>query len=826
MPNSPTPLSVRLFYSYSHADREHKEDMKKTLATLRQHHFLKEWSDAEITPGWSISEEILANLSNSDIIVFLFSNDFLDSDECIKEWNRAKELSDNGRLVFRVPIIIRDCAWQDFLGADDVKALPYDGKAVATYQHPDTAWLEIYEGIKQVVERLRVTHTPKPAFLEAVKDSDLPTTKPISLDSIYVFPHLTKRNYASTVADAIDDKILTIDDLLIQGHAVIHGQEKSGKTGLAKHLYLSMIERHEPVLFVDLGKANARLGEGYLRTLYEEQFNGDYSIWKQKEGKTLLIDNMSIAPEVSKFLSDCRNIFFRIVIFVSSDLFHSFLVDDTRLADFESITIEPLTHTKQEELIRKRLATLDRAEAQSDGFIDQVEDRVNSIIISNRIVPRYPFFVLSILHTYDSYMPNSLSVSSYGHCYHIFIVAALLRADIPESDDAINSCFNFAEELALATFLSERSNPQAHIDFLAFKQQYVEEYIMEEYLLNRLVHNDLGIITEEGQFKSSYMYYYFLGKVLATDLELSGSYVPELCHKIYEEANYLTLLFAIHHAVSDDIVNDILLYSMIELEDLPVATLSPKETSRFADIVSHLPESVLSPDSVEDERARERRKKDDVEEMQDGNADEPDGKTENETSLSMLRILKNNKVMGQVLRNQYGKLQRSQIESIVETVADSSFRLVNSFLKDEDEIHKLAQIIKTQHPDADLREVRQLLQAFSFLWTMNTIEQAVDAVCVASIADAVDAVVERNNTPAYDIFGYFNSLDNAVSLSMKERKKLANLIQEHRDQFVKRVLSIRTQYYMNTHRVNRRVVQSIRSLLGLKEVPPRRAVRD
>ena len=51
MPTNPTPLRVRLFYSYSHKDLPHKKAMEKILANLRQDDRLREWSDAQVTPG-------------------------------------------------------------------------------------------------------------------------------------------------------------------------------------------------------------------------------------------------------------------------------------------------------------------------------------------------------------------------------------------------------------------------------------------------------------------------------------------------------------------------------------------------------------------------------------------------------------------------------------------------------------------------------------------------------------------------------------------------------------------------------------------------------
>ncbi len=324
MTNSQSSLRVHLLYSYSHKDSQHRAAMETTLASLKRSALLEDWSDAEIIPGQSISAALQAKLPESDIVVFLLSPDFLDSDECLKEWRRAAELESSGRLVFRVPIIVRDCAWQDFLGEDDVKALPLDGKAITTYSNPDTAWKEVYEGVKSVIDSLRTTFTPKPAFLSDMKNADLPSTNPLSLDDIFVFPRLVTHDYTATNDILRESPVTSLEDLLDQGHSVIHGEDKSGKTALAKHIFLSLVDREKPVLFADFSTISGRPREDFLRTLYHTEFNGDYYLWERKSGKTLIIDNMTEAPSLLDYVADCSELFSRIYIFVSSDVYHSF----------------------------------------------------------------------------------------------------------------------------------------------------------------------------------------------------------------------------------------------------------------------------------------------------------------------------------------------------------------------------------------------------------------------------------------------------------------------------------------------------------------------
>ena len=789
--------------------------MEAVLDLLRQRGLVRGWSDEQIAPGRRISETVAAELPDSDIVAGLISPAYIASVECRKEWDRARELASRGHLILRIPIILRECAWQDFLGDDDVKALPTDGRPIATYDDPDSAWKEVYEGIKLAVESIRTTYIPKPSFREQLNDADLPLSKTLSLDKIFVFPRLVEYDYTTAPDIVRESPICSLDQLRSQGDSFIHGDDKSGKTALAKHVAQSVINGGHTALYVDVGVATRPLDEKLLRAVYEDQYTGDYELWKQQDNRVLIVDNVTPAPGIVEFLQRCADSYAQTLPFVSSDVFQAYLMDDKRVAAYRHIRIEELTQSQQEQLIRNRLATMERDEPVTDGFIDQVEDRVNSIIISSKIVPRHPFFVLAILETYAQAMPQSLSITSYGHCYYVFILASLRRADIAETDDAINSALNFAEQLALAIFRASKDPDGAPLDFSKFQDGYRSEYYIEDSLVNRLTHNEYGIIGADGRFKTAYMYYYLLGKLLTSNAELAEQYLPELCEHSYSQGDYLTLLFAIHHATDITIIEEIVLMTMVDLDHIPVATLDEAETSRFADIISELPRSVLSTSSVGDERASERERMQELEEeAQDSQLDQDHA--DDAVALAMLRVLKNNRILGQVLRNQYGRLPKREIEQVIQTIADSSLRLVNLLLKDEQEIRDLAEHIHTRCPDADLWTVRQMLSVWSFLWTMINIEHAVQAVGVPGVREAVEDVVEQNGTPAYELFGYFCKLDSGEQLTWQTREDLASLYNRHRDEFVRRVVSIRTQWYMNTHRSSTRIEQSICSFLGVK----------
>ena len=439
---------VKLFYSYSHKDEPHRENMEKSLAILEQDSLLYEWFDGKILPGENIYPKIMEEMDAADIFVFLISPDFIASPACKQEWEYAKHLCADGKPRFRIPIIVRACTWRDMLRGDDVKALPTDGEPVASYEKQDVAWLEVYQGVKEVLNKIRNCFTPREDFIKELERTEFISQQHIKLQDLFVFPKLT--DDTDWYIDQAPFQTATVKEegILDTPYTLIHGEDKSGKTTLARHLYLSLVEKRKAALLVDLKERRDGLNEHFVRQAYQTQFHGDFSLWNQQTDKTLVLENMTESPRMMRFIEQAKENFTRIITTTTSDTFYSYFKDENRLEDFRVLKIETLTREQQEQLIRKRLEMLEDQKPLTDGRVDQEEKVVNSVIISNKLVPRYPFFVLSILQTCEAFMPNNLTVTSYGHCYHALIVARLIRAGISQKDEEVGACFNLAEQLS------------------------------------------------------------------------------------------------------------------------------------------------------------------------------------------------------------------------------------------------------------------------------------------------------------------------------------------------------------------------------------------
>jgi hypothetical protein len=146
--------ALRVFISYSHADRAALERLKAHLSTLRND--IEIWDDRAIIPGQPWAAEIAANIEAADIILLLVSADFFNS-EFIRgnEVRRALERNAEGSAV-AVPIIIHECLWEiDPLA--ELQALPERGNAITSgaWRNENEAYVSVARGLLALIERLR-----------------------------------------------------------------------------------------------------------------------------------------------------------------------------------------------------------------------------------------------------------------------------------------------------------------------------------------------------------------------------------------------------------------------------------------------------------------------------------------------------------------------------------------------------------------------------------------------------------------------------------------------------------------------------------------------
>ncbi|MDH5572382.1 MAG: toll/interleukin-1 receptor domain-containing protein [Gammaproteobacteria bacterium] len=183
---------VKLFYSYSHKDEAHRDELEKRLATLRANELIDEWHDRKIDAGDDWDDEIEINITNAHIILLLFSSDFIASKACQKEVALAMKLKKEKNTVF-IPIILRECSWKDVAGMPNILGLPKDGLPIQKWEYADDAWSSVYEGIKNKVEKIR--NAAKPTIKDEFKKDLLHNPiEDCTLDKLFVYPDILEIN--------------------------------------------------------------------------------------------------------------------------------------------------------------------------------------------------------------------------------------------------------------------------------------------------------------------------------------------------------------------------------------------------------------------------------------------------------------------------------------------------------------------------------------------------------------------------------------------------------------------------------------------------------
>ena len=140
------------FIAYSHKDTEKKDELRMRLAVMKQQNKLVTWHDGDITGGGKArQEEILKEIADSDLLLYLVSAASLDSENCNKEL--AEALSAEIRVI---PIILESCDWLNHQ-LSDFQALPDKGKPINEWNPESRGWQNVVDSIRKVVEEMQAS---------------------------------------------------------------------------------------------------------------------------------------------------------------------------------------------------------------------------------------------------------------------------------------------------------------------------------------------------------------------------------------------------------------------------------------------------------------------------------------------------------------------------------------------------------------------------------------------------------------------------------------------------------------------------------------------
>lgn len=152
--DSAVAAPLRLFVSYSHADESIKDLLLAHLSPLIRTGLIEVWHDRMISAGQKWQKEIFDELNCADIVLFLISANFLDSEFCYdKELDISLQRSKKGETKI-IPVLVRSCLWKEtplaqFQGATK------DMKPITFWPNVDEALTEVASKIHQAAPQIR-----------------------------------------------------------------------------------------------------------------------------------------------------------------------------------------------------------------------------------------------------------------------------------------------------------------------------------------------------------------------------------------------------------------------------------------------------------------------------------------------------------------------------------------------------------------------------------------------------------------------------------------------------------------------------------------------
>ena len=138
------------FIAYSHKDIQKKDELRIRLAVMKQQNKLVTWYDGDITGGGKArQEDILKEVADSDILLYLVSAYSLASENCNRELAEAL-----GAEIRVLPIILESCDWLNHQ-LSDFQAFPDKGKPLNEWEPESKGWQNVVDGIRKVVEEMQ-----------------------------------------------------------------------------------------------------------------------------------------------------------------------------------------------------------------------------------------------------------------------------------------------------------------------------------------------------------------------------------------------------------------------------------------------------------------------------------------------------------------------------------------------------------------------------------------------------------------------------------------------------------------------------------------------
>lgn len=525
----------------------------------------------------------------------------------------------------------------------------------------------------------------------------------LKLSDIFVCPDLYDLESKGDLVKYIASN--SVIDYVLNKNVIIIGEERSGKTSLAKRICCELNQRGFIPVFLS-GENVKDPNIGKLWEIIYKEFNKQYSLnllekYKQlnRSKKILVLDNLNSVKLNTKgkklLLQNLASMFERVIIFSSNvteqlESILTFEENNTYLVSYSQCKIAEYGYYLRDLIIDKWFSP-----QENDYNFDEVDiaKKINEAqailktLIGRNFIPSYPIFILTILQLQEAAIPIDTSATTYGYFYEMLIKQSLISSKDPITKNAYLAFVanHFFEESIKEISLKE---------LLRVHNKYCDLYTISlnfEPIINELVATKiLDRVSDNFLFKYKYIYYYFTACYMRDHLhkQETKKHIEKLSSSLYKEEAANILLFLTHLSKDPFIIEQMLVNARKIYRDFPISNFET-DVSFITNLNVSPPKLTYEEKNVTTARKELMKERDEIDkQFSEEEEEEEEISYSEDNSIMQLNVaFKFVQILGQILKNFPGSILGELKQEIARECYFLGLRSISVIFKEIEKIN-------------------------------------------------------------------------------------------------------------------------------------------
>jgi predicted MPP superfamily phosphohydrolase len=535
-----------------------------------------------------------------------------------------------------------------------------------------------------------------------------PQKEKLSLSDIYVYPELTSIT-SDDINETISGRIL-VSQIEQIGSALLRGDDQFGKSSLLYMLYQAYLGAgYTPLLMTgkDIAGVNEEQFQRRLLVAVAAQYGKNSSViygQLDQNKKILLIDDLDYqglnSETVARAVEHISRHFQHIILTVS-DRFDALEATSSRLIEavntYQQYRFNGFGFKLRGDLITRWLSLGQTySESELHEKVHSAEKTIDAVI-GKGLVPTTAFNTLILLQSMEVSSKGGLANAGMAQYYEFLIRRTLLDAKLKA--EQFDEVFNYISWLAW--YFTSRKMRSIDMGELTQFNIHYSNTVWETDLLSRLDFlvrcKILQVMGTSYSFRYPYIKYFFAAKYVADNLDEQNGlrdFVTHACRHLYLRENANIVLFLTHHTASKWIIREIektLKQLLAGINPLDIIA----DTKLINGWVTQQARLIVDTTDIEKNRKQQKSEADRAaRRVETEPPDELDSVLDLDFSSQINLLFKTCEILGQVLKNRYGSLEKSFKYELMKELFDGPLRGINFFLQ-----------VVNEHPEALLKEI-------------------------------------------------------------------------------------------------------------------------